>query len=285
MSILALAVVSAAHAAVVDEVAARGGRPAHGRVAGTVHLPVDRVLEILQDCEGFSRWFPDLHEVRTVGPGRCAGRTDLPWPLPDRTWVLQTTSTQRADHSWDLAFAYVRGSGNLIAMEGRWQVEEAAGGGTRVVYEASVDLGLPVPDVLVAWATRRVLPEVLAGLEAHGERASAPGPLGTELVAAPGRVELVDTLGGEVLHREDVVGDPSAVGFVDDAEIAWSVGDRVYTADSVSPPLGSEVVALCRVAGANVAVMADGRRVRWRTESGEVVSHHGGDCGSSTVAR
>jgi len=288
MSHLALLLAVSASAAVVDEVAAEGGRPAHGWVEGAVELPVTRVLDILSDCEGFADWFPDLVESRPAGPGRCAGRTNLPWPIPDRTWVLETSPSQQADDTWEVSFAYVEGSGNLNRMDGRWVLRGTPDGATQVRYEAWVDLGIPMPDVLVAWATRQVLPDVLTGLEDHGHSIEVPGPLGTVLVAQSGpphRVEVVDVADGAVLYSQEVPGDPQVVGFVDDAQIAWSRDDRVYTADAVSPALGSEVVALCRVAGANVVVTADGRAHDWQPAEGRLVPHAGAGCGSAAVAR
>lgn len=110
---------------------------------------------------------------------------------------------------------------------------------------------------------------------------TAPGPLGTRLVGRPGAVDVVDMADGAVLHSEEVAGVPVVVGFLNDAEVAWSIGDRVHTPSASSPPLGSDVVALCRVSGANVLVTADGCVFEWGDHG--VVVLDGRRCGGTEL--
>ena len=140
------------------------GRPSHGVIVGIVAVPVEQVLDIVMDCDRSDRWFPDLEDTRVVGPGRCAGTTDLPWPISDRVWEIDTFAEGGADR-WEARFAYVEGSGNLGSLHGRYVLERLDAGRTRVTYEGWVDLGFWAPQPLVAWATARVLPGILAGIE------------------------------------------------------------------------------------------------------------------------
>jgi hypothetical protein len=155
---------AAAFGAQVDAVEVTAGQLNHGRVVGTVDGDATAIMRVIRDCEGTARWFPDLLEARLVAEHsdgyRCAGVTDLPWPLADRTWTIDVRV------SGDVArFALVPGTGNVVVMEGRYALTERSDGRTEVDYEAWVDIGVWVPEFVVAWATRRVLPGILAGLE------------------------------------------------------------------------------------------------------------------------
>jgi hypothetical protein len=159
----------AAQAADVDLVEVIPGRPSVGRVEGTVDAPLDQVLSVIGDCAGTARWFPDMLESRLVssweGGYRCAGATDLPWPLKDRTWTIDVALAPGDDGAWIATFDYVPGSGNLAEMSGRYVVSPGENGRTDVTYEGRVDLGFWLPCAVVAWATAHLLPEVVHGLE------------------------------------------------------------------------------------------------------------------------
>jgi hypothetical protein len=148
------------------------GPSSRGRVTGLVDAPIGPVLDVVMDCEGSARWFPGVFETRLVEPGdrghRCAGVTDLPWPFADRTWEIQVTRWSGADGVVFVAFAYLPGSGDLEALEGYYRLEPQ-GGQTRVSYEAAVDLGGWIPEVQMNWATERMLPGILEGLEERAQ--------------------------------------------------------------------------------------------------------------------
>ena len=163
-------VASAATDVVVDVVP---GRLNHGSVSGVVDSPISEVLGKVMDCEGTSGWFPDLYDTRLVSADadgyRCSGSTDLPWPLADRAWSIDVEREHLDDGSWRVSFSYVPGSGNLAEMRGAY-VLRAAGTGTRVEYVADIDLGFWVPQALIDWATRQILPGILDGLERGSPR-------------------------------------------------------------------------------------------------------------------
>jgi hypothetical protein len=154
------------------------GRLNHGSVSGTVAMPISEVVGKVMDCEGTSDWFPNLYGTRLVEADahayRCSGSTDLPWPLSDRTWSIDVEEDRNADGDLVIRFAYVPGSGNLAEMRGAY-VLRAVGDATEVRYTAGIDLGVWVPQAIVEWATRQLLPGILDGLEQGA---------GSELVAA-----------------------------------------------------------------------------------------------------
>lgn len=147
------------------------GRPAYGKMVGIVDVPVQQVFAIVMDCEGTGGWFPDLEDTHLVAADRCAGTTDLPWPITDRTWEIDLSASGVGTETWEAGFAYVPGSGNLAEMQGRYLLEATEDGRTRVTYEAWIDLGFWIPEPLVSWATKRVLPGVLEGIEDEAGRA------------------------------------------------------------------------------------------------------------------
>lgn len=164
--------VTAAGAADLTTLSVELGRPSHGVVAGVVERPLAEVVELAADCEGSSSWFPDVRDTRVVSDDgvtvRCSGRTDLPWPLADRVWQIDTTIE---DHGDVVVVAFTLVEGNLDALQGGYVLEDLGDGRTSITYEAWVDLGFWVPEALVDWATRRVLPEIVRGIEVAPLRA------------------------------------------------------------------------------------------------------------------
>lgn len=178
----------AAGAAEIDSVRVVAGRPSTGSVSGTVDLTVDATLAVITDCAGTAAWFPDMLGSELVEAWdhgyRCAGVTNLPWPLADRTWAIDVGWSQREDGAWIATFAYVRGSGNVAEMEGRYLLEPVGDARTRVTYEGKVDLGFWLPGCVLDWATSHLLPSVLHGLEDAGRRPLPSAPSVTLVAAA-----------------------------------------------------------------------------------------------------
>lgn len=164
--LVALALTLSASAADV-RVEVDPGRLNRGLVAGVVDAPIEQVVAVVEDCEGFDQWFPDMIDTRPTGVDRCRGATNLPWPLADRQWEVSTgTRVELVDgvETWILPFEYVEGSGNLVEMRGEYRLSRI-GSQTRVEYEAWIDVGFWVPECLLSWATERLLPGMVDGLE------------------------------------------------------------------------------------------------------------------------
>lgn len=151
------------------------GRVSRGMVSAVLDAPLPQVLAAVMDCGKADQWVPDLVDTAVVwekdGRVRCQGRTNLPWPLTDRQWQidLQREAGPGAE-SAVVTFEYVRGSGNLELLGGRFALQAVDAHHTRVRCDASVDLGFWIPEPLLVWATDRVLPGILTGLERHAAR-------------------------------------------------------------------------------------------------------------------
>lgn len=157
------------------------GRPTYGSVMDTVDAPIDIVRQVVSDCARLQLWFPDMRDTRVVarlGSGvRCEGVMDLPWPVADRSWHVFIDGSEVVVNGQPavlVRFAYIQGSGNLADMSGHFRLQAAPGGGTRVTYEAWVDLGFWLPSFVLSWATQRVLPGIIEGIRTEAVLRTAP---------------------------------------------------------------------------------------------------------------
>jgi hypothetical protein len=132
----------------------------HASVRGLVEVDLPEVLAIVTDCASYEQWFPDIRQTRVLSRGlgelRCAGQTDLPWPVPDRSWEIDVQSVSGSQTAL-ASFQYVPGSGNLQALSGSYTLVRVEAGLTEVTYEVTVDPGFWVPSFLVAWAHQGLL--------------------------------------------------------------------------------------------------------------------------------
>ncbi len=159
-------------------VRAVGGETAKGEVVGVVDVPLERVLDIVMDCEGNADWFPQARDTVLVSEDDnvmiCHGRTDLPWPMGDRSWTIEVGAypeTHKGVETWVVPFMH-NGEGTVEEMFGGYHLQRWGKDGqqTLVTYEAWVDLGIWIPEPILNWATRRILPGILTGIEdAYGQ--------------------------------------------------------------------------------------------------------------------
>jgi len=174
LCVLVASCLSSVAAAHPYQVHVDAGRSSHGTVVGIVDVPVEEALAIVMDCDAADTWFPDMMDTEVVSVDgasvRCRGGTNLPWPVSDRRWEIESDARLEVvdgEETWVARFDYVDGSGNVDALRGQYRLSATAEGQTLVRYEAFVDLGFWVPEPLVAWATRRILPGILQGMEAR----------------------------------------------------------------------------------------------------------------------
>ena len=145
-----------------------------GVVIGLVNAPVAEVDAILQDVGNHDQWFPDTNNTVVISSEgasmRFSGETEVP-VLRDRQWTNDgTRSTQTFNGVECVVFTYemVPGTGNMDELFGYWLLcPHDASGGTIVKYVINADLGIPLPNALLNWAARRMLPGVIDGLQAR----------------------------------------------------------------------------------------------------------------------
>jgi hypothetical protein len=151
-----------------------------------IAAPLARVLAVIEDVPGQTKWMHTCSEARVVrresgSVSLVYNRTDSPWPVSDRDAVLRTvidprgpeTALVRFDSVADPAAPPVDGVVRMPRLAGSFALAALGAERTRVVYELDVDPGGALPSWLAA-STARDLPfETLRGLRREATRALA----------------------------------------------------------------------------------------------------------------
>jgi len=158
---------------------APAGEVNRGEVIGVIHAPVEELAVIVRDYEHIPLWSEAMvYATVTSDDGRTQiveGETKLPWPLTNRQWRIRSVygaNTVEGSSAWTNVWTHEGGFGNIDDTYGYWLLYPYPGdaGYTVVKYVINADPGLWLPDFVLNWATQRVLPELLQGLERrHGE--------------------------------------------------------------------------------------------------------------------
>jgi ribosome-associated toxin RatA of RatAB toxin-antitoxin module len=139
----------------------RGGRTVQAAIL--IDSPVQRVWNVIIDCEHAPKFMPDLKSCkflqRTEDTAIIEQEVRVSRLLPKTTYIYRSTyqKFRRID--------FKRIGGDLKDLEGSWVFESAGGGQqTIVVYSVFLDPGFFVPKWLVRQILRRNLPDVLLAL-------------------------------------------------------------------------------------------------------------------------
>jgi len=145
-----------------------------------VDAPAALVYRAAGDYDAFARFVPNVRSSRVV---RQAGSIRwvhqvlrLPWPFSDREYVIRvrhhTPDGARRGYriEWKIdpvATAELAGHGTVVprVFDGRWAIR-AVGSGPRTdaTYTALLDPAGSLPGWLIRYASRRMLPEVVAAV-------------------------------------------------------------------------------------------------------------------------
>lgn len=151
----------------------RDGNNNRAELVCVIHAAPDVVWDVIMDYGAYSSWFPDqlASEVRQSDGNTHVlyGETRVP-VLRNRTYELREVSETRSVdgqthylNRWE----YVPDSGNLESSTGFWYVHPLDDSGetsvVRMVVEA--DLGMWLPQALINWGTRRMLPGIAEGIQ------------------------------------------------------------------------------------------------------------------------
>jgi ribosome-associated toxin RatA of RatAB toxin-antitoxin module len=144
-----------------DQTSDRSGRKAQAAIL--IDSPVQRVWNVIIDCERAPKFMPDLKSCkflqRSEDTAIIEQQVKVSRLLPKTTYIYRTIyqKFRRID--------FKRISGDLKDLEGSWVLESAGGGQqTIVVYSVFLDPGFFVPKWLVRQILRRNLPDVLLAL-------------------------------------------------------------------------------------------------------------------------
>lgn len=143
---------------------------------GLIDGSVAEVFAVLRDYDSFSRWYPDQVDSvllsRSGSTGRARGEIHMPFPFPNRRYEIEVQHASREveGHTVEtLQWRYIEGTGNFAEMYGFWWIQpwQGATDRTLVRYVLYADLGTWLPDFVIRWAQRRMLPGIIDGIRSE----------------------------------------------------------------------------------------------------------------------
>lgn len=144
-----------------------------GEVVGVIDATMEEVFAVLEDMDRYTRWYPDQRAAalisRTENAAQASGEVHLPFPFPNRTYIVDIDGEERVIdgvRTVQLRFQYVPGSGNFNDMYGFWWLQPWQGNDQRTLvrFVLNADLGVWLPDFVIRWAQRSMLPGIVDGL-------------------------------------------------------------------------------------------------------------------------
>lgn len=145
-----------------------------GIVIGIVQEDIQEVTSPIARCWEYQEWRDSVPESGLIEQHDannivCSGTASTPFPARDRHGhfdVHNRTEDVEGTRSFVSSFDYIDDSGNLEDMFGYWLMYPYGPDDehTLVKHVLNVDLGTWLPDVLINWATGRVLPNTILGL-------------------------------------------------------------------------------------------------------------------------
>lgn len=148
-------------------------------VAAVVDAPAMEIVAAIEDFGRYPQMTPVIArgEATWAAEGGIAGTGEiaLPGPLPDLDLSLAGGTVSYAGpagETWQTHFSALPEGSSVRSMAGCWSVEPYDEDGARslVTFGIVVDLGTPMPGMVVSWAAGRALPELIMGLRAEVER-------------------------------------------------------------------------------------------------------------------
>jgi len=145
-------------------------------LVAVINAPVDEVWAVVFDYGRYSTWFPDQRRSTvdsTSGRSRVLSGTTAVPILRDRTYQLneqyRTTTNDAGQTVYIDTWDYIPGSGNLESTSGFWYIAPYDDANTRTVVRMVVhaNLGMWLPNAIINWGTRRILPGIASGIQAQ----------------------------------------------------------------------------------------------------------------------
>ena len=146
------------------------GRNNRAEMICLIEAQPEDVWHVVMDYDAYESWFPDQleAEVRANGnPRTIYGETRVP-VFRNRTYVFEDTASERTvdgETVYVNQWEYVPDSGNMDSSTGFWWVEPYDDTHTLVRMVVHADLGMAVPQAIINWGTRRMLPGIAEGIQ------------------------------------------------------------------------------------------------------------------------
>lgn len=146
------------------------GRNNRAEMVCLIDAQPSEVWDVVMDYDRYESWFPDQleAEVRVSGnPRRIYGETRVP-VFRNRTYVFEDTQSERTvdgETVYINTWEYVEDSGNMDSSTGFWWVEPYDDNRTLIRMVVHADLGMALPQAIINWGTRRMLPGIAEGIQ------------------------------------------------------------------------------------------------------------------------
>src|SRR5262245_4850579 len=153
----------------------RSDRPltAEVKVAVEVDAPAAAIWDVLKACEISPQYVPNVQSCTKLEE-LDGGRADLFKQTIKPIFFLPTFEhVFRLDYTPYTRIDVNRVSGPIALMQGSWWLLPEDNGRILLIYELSLDPGMPIPRFMVRATLKRDLPKVLAAVR---ERAEAAAP-------------------------------------------------------------------------------------------------------------
>ena len=155
-------------------VAERGDRPltVHVKIAADVDAPPEAIFAVLKACGIAPEYVPNVEKCTKVEE-LDDGRADLFVQEIKPIFFLPTFEhVFRLDYTPYTRIDVHRVSGPIARMEGSWWLVPQDNGHILLVYELSLDPGMPIPRFLVRATLKRDLPKVMNAVRERAEAAA-----------------------------------------------------------------------------------------------------------------
>lgn len=150
-----------------------------GDVTAVVEAPPEKVWAVVSDFATYAVWMDHIatSEVVSVSGDSMVGRgvTKVPFPISNRRWDVNIeggSRTVNGETHYSGHWSYIEGSGNINDVFGFWYVQPLEGDTSKslVRYYLLANLGIWIPNGILNWATRRMLPGLMADLRSEVAR-------------------------------------------------------------------------------------------------------------------
>lgn len=129
------------------------------------------VWSVIADFESYEAWVPDQTSSDVVQRSGnvwvLEGETRVPI-LPNRRYRLRDVRSERIVDGQTVyidEWEYIENSGNMEENRGFWYVAPYDATRTLIRMVVFADLGIPVPQSVINWGTRRALPDLAEGIQ------------------------------------------------------------------------------------------------------------------------
>jgi hypothetical protein len=154
------------------------GRPVPWvKASGIVAAPPVAVWPIIDDCKRYEDTTPktleseelERHGERVI----CRWKGDLPFPFADL--LTETDAVHTVEPGKVYRREWKQRSGDYAVNEGRWTlVPWRDGSSTLATYEALIEPRIALPDFIIRWGIRSILPDMIATLREQAKMRRVP---------------------------------------------------------------------------------------------------------------